>query len=945
MPESPQNDSTTPTEAHPTKDGLDPIDVISTNNFFENNPLSPTTPASPSLPYDLFQTNFQSSFNQCLNLLVDKINNMEKRQQEFENNEYLKGLIKSCEDQKASGGVVSFGAGGDKDVEIKELTLRVEKLEASVKTLAFNISGSSEPDPSEDTIAPLPEETVEENKKMSRRRTTALNKTISEALTRDNTVHVAEKKEAEYKTKEMAAMKKLQDAAKNAAKLRAKQDEMKLMEKEQNKKIKEAQEMMERMAGEQAQAMFSKMEKMKFEMEEMEARNKSELVRLEKEANNKLRLVEEEANRAREDALKSKEDLIRQREKILMQELERKSKTDEVSFLAFNAAKARAAMSPTKRERARKRWKWACRKVISPASKMKRAMANMLDKKVDANLTVISRVEVLEKYIVELESELRNTKKNLLSSMKDKIENNVNKDQNQTVNQLKYLNEQQTKMSYKWDEYMESILGTKTHVATRVVNAFQNTDSRPPVLTHEPTHVDRVVKSLMAASKTASEKLSQKLVKLSNAFKVGEYDDITFDSNAVAFDIFNILHEHNEELKNYHHITRKCEDSAFYDKEKNVYDIKGHKSNVARHRATTWGEEDKDFISNENGMTLKDVLRLEMFKLASHMSLNSSFGSNSTAQKMEDLVKYLEAEIQRLEKKNASDMKDFSRKVNIAVENKLRGASHDAELATDQIYDEFGSKVNNIQSLLDLKAERQEVREEIDHAMEGINSSLHEVKSSLPQQGIVNKIKETLSEKASRHDLIRVKKQLKALSTDQDRDDPGLSKRCLSCDRPIVNDMQTIELINQANLKLTQMSKSGFANTGMLQRPESAAGDIFGHGGNRSWKAQKGAGANSPYKNFKGSKRTTARGEGTRPQSAGTNRRAEKERARKFGVEKPLHVALFDYDKKKIARSNFESPISQGGEGPGGISVSVSHKQLTENLKMEQELADNKPVM
>ena len=134
-----------------------------------------------------------------------------------------------------------------------------------------------------------------------------------------------------------------------------------------------------------------------------------------------------------------------------------------------------------------------------------------------------------------------------------------------------------------------------------------------------------------------------------------------------------------------------------------------------------------------------------------------------------------------------------------------------------------------------------------------------------------------------------------------------------------------------------------------MQRPESA-GDYFGHGGNKSMTAHKGAGANSPYKNFKGSKKQLGNSRNNRPQSAGagtSSRRIDKQQAQKFGVEKPLHVALFDYDKKKMVKSSFATEEKGGVDAskqpPVPITINVNRK-LMQNLRTEQDFANNKPV-
>jgi hypothetical protein len=90
------------------------------------------------------------------------------------------------------------------------------------------------------------------------------------------------------------------------------------------------------------------------------------------------------------------------REEALMKALEKRASiagaggSQDQAQRAFNAAKARAAMSPKSRELARRRWKNAARRVMSPAQLIKRAMGNFAKQKVDKSQTVVSRVEKLE---------------------------------------------------------------------------------------------------------------------------------------------------------------------------------------------------------------------------------------------------------------------------------------------------------------------------------------------------------------------------------------------------------------------------------------------------------------------------------------------------------------------------------------------------------------------
>ena len=137
----------------------------------------------------------------------------------------------------------------------------------------------------------------------------------------------------------------------------------------------------------------------------------------------------------------------------------------------------------------------------------------------------------------------------------------------------------------------------------------------------------------------------------------------------------------------------------------------------------------------------------------------------------------------------------------------------------------------NIQSLLEMKAEKVELREEIDTAVGEIGKSLQDVRMSLPPEGVMLKLRAGLREKANRSDLLKLRSKLNVLSGENDRDAPGLSKRCLSCDRPIVTSQESIDMITQANLALTQnmkmmtsMQSTKSINFGSHNRPESAGG-------------------------------------------------------------------------------------------------------------------------
>jgi len=183
-------------------DTENPIDV----KFDQNvpNPLSPTTPKQPPLPANLFETNFQASLTNALNLLVGKINNLDTRQSEFENNDLLVGLLKNAQKQKDAGTPINGSSSSSSSSSsspadaliITELSKRVESLEGKVKTLAFNISGSSEPEiPKDDDNDPLPQEEIIRRQTVSRKKTILMNQNTESLFRKDKAIKkVSERK-------------------------------------------------------------------------------------------------------------------------------------------------------------------------------------------------------------------------------------------------------------------------------------------------------------------------------------------------------------------------------------------------------------------------------------------------------------------------------------------------------------------------------------------------------------------------------------------------------------------------------------------------------------------------------------------------------------------------------------------------------------------------------
>jgi len=226
--------------------------------------------------------------------------------------------------------------------------------------------------------------------------------------------------------------------------------------------------------------------------------------------------------------------------------------------------------------------------------------------------------------------------------MNSKIDQNHNDPKQKE--QLAFLNQQQMQMTEKWSEYMDGILGTKTHVAVRAINADQKTSSRAPIRPHEASHVDRVVNSLRHASEsTRDDLLKKKLEDLARILSLGVFNE-DFDARAVSFDIFNLLHEYEKELGKMKHLKHLTPDGQ-------MVELNDEMEDVRKRRDSLWDQEDLMVDLTDNGMSLKDLLRLEMFKLSSSLSEGEGGGGG----KLENILKHFEAEIEKVSERTSGN--------------------------------------------------------------------------------------------------------------------------------------------------------------------------------------------------------------------------------------------------------------------------------------------------
>jgi hypothetical protein len=206
-----------------------------------------------------------------------------------------------------------------------------------------------------------------------------------------------------------------------------------------------------------------------------------------------------QARLAKENALKAELAAKDEREKALLEALKEKSKGSTGAdrgdaMSALNAARYRQKMDPAKRERARMRWKLACRRVMSPAAKMKRALGSMLNKKVDKTQTVVSRMEKAEEELKRTNHKLHQVEK-LLHKMK-RGEGKSKSTEAKTQKDIGTIAKQSTKCMKLFDELSMAILGTSVNIAVEAINAIDNQELYSPLVRDEPAHRDSVVKSV-----------------------------------------------------------------------------------------------------------------------------------------------------------------------------------------------------------------------------------------------------------------------------------------------------------------------------------------------------------------------------------------------------------------------------------------------------------------
>ena len=185
----------------------------------------------------------------------------------------------------------------------------------------------------------------------------------------------------------------------------------------------------------------------------------------------KMETILAEAEAAKVDARRAAVEMQARQEEMLVRALVSASRATAdpaqalAAEMALKAAALRMATDPAKRERARFLWNKAIRKVLSPAAKMKRNMGSMLEKKLDKNQTVMSRVTALEETILTLTKRNVKYEAELKEATAEKLPNH------RTRLQLRRLHRDAVRAAALTKEISSAILGTSVSCAVDTINS------------------------------------------------------------------------------------------------------------------------------------------------------------------------------------------------------------------------------------------------------------------------------------------------------------------------------------------------------------------------------------------------------------------------------------------------------------------------------------------
>ena len=745
----------------------------------------------------------------------------------------------------------------------------------------------------------------------------------------DPSVLAAEKEHASLRRRETESLGKLKAAAQAAAKVHIdaqKEAERKLAEEEKLKAMKEtAGSQFSSALAEQKKQMAAQIAQMQVDMKERDRQMREETARRHAEADDAMRRIEEEAKEAKERALAAEKELKAKKDQALLDRLRERVKTSKenhdvnsAAMRALNAATARQKMSPAKREMAQKRWRKAMRSVLSPAAKMKRALGSMLNKKVDKGQTVMSRMEKAEKELKITNNKLHQLEKALLKMRK--AENTMLVDEEKNKANIKSLARQSTKALKLFDELSMAILGTSVNVAVSSLNALAGTDHASPLIRDEPSHQDSVVKSLMHTGKSASDELAKLLAPL--AFKLSRPTAEDFDALAVAGSIIELLRDHRVELRSFSHYNylpdeeEKRVERHTGARRASYSDVGGvdvGAAAAASYLVEKFDEEDEEKGGVDSGLTIEELLRLELHRLVACQVATG--GGGGEGKKIADMATFFQTEMDRLEALMKKGLGENNKKLEEIKKVFAELKDHREMLTGNKVFiREVDAKVGDIRGLLAMKAEK-ELVDGIGTKIGTVKEDLEIVRSKLGNskdlaEGM-NRLRHTIDTKADKDVMNKLVKTVKnGMKEDVD---PALATRCLSCERARDTEDEN-EKVAQAHYykqyltTLALVKSPQQVNVEKYEKYEKekygGKGNYVGGGYSKPKSPHQSLGVSMRPKSAFAKTRSPSMGGG----GGGRSKRGGERDIIKYGSSQPLHVTLFSNDR--LGGGAPETPVS-----------------------------------
>ena len=794
----------------------------------------------------------------------------------------------------------------------KEMYKRYKEHDQTIKTLTFNVSGFGHDDETP-SRSPSPDPSNKSSSQSQQQQQPSITEQIQVEKTGE--ILELEQKKVAHAKRVTVMLSKVRETAKMSAMLREEAKKKKLEQDHEHRRIREMKEQHARASTKEMvtddQNKFKlemlEMEKtiaaMQKKFEETEERNRIELERREREAQDKMKKIEAEVLAAKDTVEQTEREMKVKNEQAMMEALKEKAAggEDDLAMRALRAAEARSRMTPEQRERAKRRWKLALHKVLSPAAVIKRAMGNFGKEKVSKSHTVVSRVEKIEKEAGVMDSRLHQVEK-LLKKQKAQL---LRDERSKILMQeeVRLLRAKGARMSALCKELTEAMVGTNMQIAIEKYNALEGLAEQDggvggviaPLKPGDASHRDAVCGSLESASKsealTASKAFKGKLQALWEKLRRPQAED--FVPLMVARDIIDLLQDHDEELDLMRHdagVSEGATDSKPFDVHTSDSEDREYSSSEVEKLQMA----KSDIMSQPRHISLKDMLRLELHRIVSNAATSAS--QEGVEKRLRDLSVFMQAELDRLDAAN----RELVRSTEMKISGVLR-KTNDLEMNREN---EFNStlgnihamedKVADVKSLLDMKAEKDRVNL-IDGAIGHVREDLSAIRKKLPGRDItdsLSSIKKKVEGKADKRDI---KKMMRTL--DAKKSDPAIGKRCLSCDRPL-----------SAGGQLTSYSPQVEVPASMRPGYSSPIVGNWRANTEQVYVKSSYSKATSPYKSMTGMRprsahaRTRGGGKVEKARSrSNDNNRAD---ALRFGIEKPLHIALFENDRVKRVAGN-----------------------------------------